>query len=148
MAFCAKCGTELPAGANVCPNCGSPVNGAASAVVPDWDHTAEFDAKDISDNKVIAMLCYLMSIVGIIIALLGASKSDYAAFHVRQALKFTVIETLTGIITLLLCWTVIVPIAAGIWILVLFVVKIICFFSICKGEAKEPAIIRGFTFLK
>ncbi|PWL53365.1 MAG: zinc ribbon domain-containing protein, partial [Lachnospiraceae bacterium] len=48
----------------------------------------------------------------------------------------------------ILCWTVIVPIAAGIFYAVLWVVKIICFVSICKGEAKEPVIIRSFTFLK
>ena len=48
----------------------------------------------------------------------------------------------------LLCWTIIVPIAAGIAYIVLAVVKIICFFQICSGKAKEPAIIRSFGFLK
>lgn len=31
MAFCAKCGKELPAGATFCPACGAPVEGAAPA---------------------------------------------------------------------------------------------------------------------
>ena len=113
-----------------------------------FDHTNEFDAKDISDNKVIAMLVYLLGIVGVFLALIGSQNSPYAAFHVRQSLKFTVIETLMAIITALLSWTFIVPIAAGIMYIVLFVVKIICFVSICKGEAKEPAIIRSFGFLR
>ena len=113
-----------------------------------YDHTSEFDAKDISDNKVIAMLCYLMGPAGIVIALLGSNRSDYAAFHVRQALKFTVVDILLVIIGLLLCWTVIVPIACGVFASVLWVVRIICFFSICKGKAKEPAIIRSFGFLR
>ena len=86
--------------------------------------------------------------MGIIIALLGAHSSPYAAFHVRQALKFTVIYVLMGIITVFLFWTLIVPLAALLAILVLFVVKIICFFSICKGQAKEPPIIRSFGFLR
>lgn len=122
--------------------------GPVYAPVDPYDHTAEFTQKDISDNKVIAMVVYLMGTMGIIIALLGANTSPYAAFHVRQALKFTVIHVLMGIITVLLCWTFIVPLAALIALLVLFVVKIICFFSICKGQAKEPPIIRSFGFLR
>lgn len=113
-----------------------------------YDHTSEFTAKDISDNKVIAMLVYLMGTVGIIIALLASKDSPYLSFHVRQALKFTVLGVLTGIITLLLFWTFIVPIAAGIFGIVLFVCKIIAFFSICKGNAKEPYVVRSFNFLK
>ena len=35
-----------------------------------------------------------------------------------------------------------------IFTLILAVVKIICFFSICKGEAKEPPIVRAFGFLR
>ena len=93
------------------------------------------------------MLLYLLSVVGILIALLS-QNSPYVSFHVRQALKFLVVETLVGLVTAILCWTVIVPIAAGIFYAVLWVVKIMCFVSICKGEAKEPVIIRSFTFLK
>ena len=113
-----------------------------------YDHTSEFTAKDISDNKVIAMLVYLMGTIGIIIALLASKDSPYLSFHVRQALKFTVLGALTGIITVLLFWTFIVPIAAGIFGIVLFVCKIIAFFSICKGNAKEPYVVRSFNFLK
>lgn len=113
-----------------------------------YDHTSEFTTKDISDNKVIAMLVYLMGTVGIIVALLASKDSLYLSFHVRQALKFTVLEVLTGIITLLLFWTIIVPIAAGIFEIVLLVCKIIAFFSICKGNAKEPYVVRNFNFLK
>lgn len=113
-----------------------------------FDHTAEFDAKDISDNKVISMLVYLMGAIGIVIALLASSTSKYAAFHVRQALKFTVVELLVGVVSALLCWTFIVPIAAGIFLGVLTVIKFICFFQICSGKAKEPAIIRSLNFLK
>ncbi len=94
------------------------------------------------------MLVYLAGAIGIIIALLVGSASPYAAFHVRQALKFFVVETLITLVSLLLCWTVIVPIAAGILAIALWVVKIICFFQICSGKAKEPAIIRSFGFLK
>ena len=94
------------------------------------------------------MLVYLMGAVGIVIALLASHSSPYAAFHVRQALKFTVVNILMAICTVLLCWTFIVPIAYLIMLVVLWVIKIICFFQICAGKAKEPAIIRSLGFLK
>lgn len=113
-----------------------------------YDHTVEFDAKDISENKVVSMLVYLLGTIGIIIALLASNTSPYAAFHVRQALKFTIVTILSSIVAVLLCWTVIVPIAYGGLMLVLIVVKFICFFQICSGKAKEPAVIRSLGFLR
>lgn len=94
------------------------------------------------------MLVYLMGIVGVVIALLASSTSRYAGFHVRQALKFTVVETLLIIVAVVLGWTIIVPFAAVIAYLVLLVIKIISFFQICSGKAIEPAIIRSLNFLR
>lgn len=171
MKICSKCGAQMNDNAVFCTHCGARFEGQnagteapgangsynnyagynggyPSAPADPYDHTAEFTAKDISDNKVMAMLVYLMGTIGVIIALLASNTSPYAAFHVRQALKFTVLKILIGIISLLLCWTIIVPIAGGIAAIVLFVVKIICFFSICQGKAKEPPIIRSFDFLR
>lgn len=62
--------------------------------VPFYDYTTEFEAKDISENKVLAMLCYLIGLPGVIIALLGSNRFPYAEFHVRQALKFSVFNSL------------------------------------------------------
>lgn len=69
-------------------------------------------------------------------------------FHVRQALKFEVANILMLICTIILLWTLIVPIAYGIMSTVLWVIKIIAFFQICSGKAKEPAIIRSLKFLR
>ena len=113
-----------------------------------YDHTAEYDPKDISDNKVIAMLVYLMGTIGIVLALLGSHASPYVMFHVRQALKLTVVNMLLGIIMVVLIWTIIVPIACAIAFAVLFVINIICFFQVCGGKAKEPAIIKSLGFLR
>ena len=150
-AFCTACGCPLDAqgAAQQNPNAGfnPQYQGYAPAYDP-YDHTAEFDPRDISENKVIAMAVYLMGWIGIIIALLGSHSSPYAAFHVRQALKITVVETLVGICALVLFWTIIVPVAAVIAMLVLLVVNIICFFQVCAGKAKEPAILRNLSFLR
>lgn len=160
MKQCQHCQTQLDDGAVFCATCGARVGQNApennvppqqTAYVPPidpYDHTNEFDAADISNNKVISMLVYLMGTLGILIALIASSSSPYVAFHVRQALKFTVVNILLGIIALILCWTVIVPIVCGIMFAVLFIIKIVCFFQICSGKAKEPAIIRDLGFLK
>ena len=116
--------------------------------VDPFDHTSEFSPKDVSENKVIAMLLYLMSVIGILVALLSQNKSDYVAFHLRQALKFLVVEALVSLATVVLSWTFVVPIAGAIALIALNVVKVICFLQICKGEAKEPYIIRNLSFLK
>ncbi len=118
-------------------------------VVPNpYDHTNEFDAADISENKVICMLLYLLGIPGIIIALLSQQDSPYVKFHLRWALRFLVVNILLVLLGVLLVWTFIVPIAAGVCAVIVFVLKVIAFFQICSGKAKDPAIIRSLGFLK
>ena len=157
MKYCPKCGAQMEDNAAFCPNCGNNAqpNGSPNqapvyaAPEPDpFDHTEEFDAKDISENKVLCMLVYLMGAIGIIYALLAGKDSKYVAFHVRQALKFEVITILLGIVMALLFWTIIVPIVGGVCLAIVLVLKVICFFQICSGKAKEPAIIRSLGFLK
>ena len=148
MAFCSNCGKEIPEGAAACPACGASV--AATAVVPvinEWDHTDEFDAKDISDNKVYALSAYLFSIIGVILCHLLAKESEYALFHAREALKIDVVMMVVSLLTALLCWTCIVPFAGIILCSILAVVKIICFVQVCKGKAVEPWLIRSIGAL-
>lgn len=156
--FCTTCGARLDANeqpnaqpavvAAPAPNYGAPQQPYAPAPAYDpYDHTAEYDPKDISDNKVFAMVCYILSFVGIIIALLASKDSEYTKFHVRQSLKLAVTEILVmivGAIIPFLGWFVVLPIG----LIILFVLQIICFFQVCRGKAKEPAIIRSFGFLK
>lgn len=156
MKYCPNCGTPAEENVNFCPGCGSSFEGVVpTPVIPAHDHTAEFDEKDISDNKVIAMLVYLTGWLGVIIALLAGSNSNYAGFHARQALKITVVETLLGIATAVLFWLGLIPVLKWLYFVsvsgafcALFVVRIIAFFQICKGKAVEPPIVRMFGFLK
>lgn len=131
------------------PNPGYQPSYAPPAPVYDpYDHTREFDAADISNNKVFAMSIYLLGLFGIIVALIASHDSPYVAFHVRQGLKFEIVEVILAVITTVLCWTVIVPIAAAVALVILFVLRVIMFISICKGQAKEPGIIRSLGFLR
>ena len=149
MKICQKCHLSFDDAANNCPECGEPltyVNLEQSAVPVPTDHTAEFHPADISQNKVLAMIPYLMGWVGIIIALLAAGSSPYAGFHVRQALKIqvcTALVSIVGSIIPIVGW-----IAIALFAILVLVLNIICFLSVCKGEAKEPPIISSLTFLK
>lgn len=163
MKICPNCGCRLDDNAVFCVNCGFQFVTQQSQQMPpqqqyappyappvadSYDHTTEFDAKDISDNKVFAMVCYILGIFGVVIALLASRSSEYTMFHVRQALKINVVTILMTVCAVLLCWTVIVPLAFVVMSVVLFVVQIICFFQVASGKAKEPAIIRSLKFLK
>ena len=146
MAFCSNCGKEIPDGATACPSCGAQI--AAKTKNPeDWDHTSEFDAKDISDNKVYALSAYTFSLVGVFLCHLLANKSDYALFHAREALKLDLVSIVVYFLACVLFWTCIAPVAGAILIIILFVVRIICFVQVCKGQAKEPWLIRSIGAL-
>lgn len=117
-------------------------------VVDPYDHTAEFKAEDMARHKLYAIFPYLTSVIGIIIALLGAKDSAFVQFHLRQNLKFIIVETLLALCAAVLAITVIVPIAAGICLVIVEILRVIAFFQVCGGKAKEPAIIRSLGFLK
>lgn len=149
--YCTMCGNRLPDDPQIIPE-QPPVFQAPPqpTYMPydPYDHTASFDGKDIAANKLYAMAMYLLSVMGILIALLGAKDSAYVQFHLRQNLKFLIVETLLVLIAAVLGITIIVPIAAGICLVLVEVIKLIAFFQVCGGKAKEPAIIRSLGFLK
>lgn len=173
MKFCPNCGAGLADETVFCPACGKPLGDAqtnsptapyapyygtpvyAPPAVDPYDHTSEFDAKDISENKVICMLLYLGGFFGILVALLMSGSSKYVGFHVRQALKFEVVSILLTIAAALLSvltaiaeFFVILLILCVILVVALVVLRVISFFQICAGKAKEPLIIRSLGFLK
>ncbi|MBR3972594.1 MAG: zinc-ribbon domain-containing protein [Oscillospiraceae bacterium] len=162
MKICPNCRNQMADDALYCPVCGAAVTinqpaapsymepPAFIAPVPKADpynHTEKFSKADIYDHKLLCMLVYLLDVVGMIIALLAAKESEYTAFHMRQAMKYTVLEALISIAAALLSWTFIVPILALVAMIILIVLKLISFAQVCKGQAKEPAIIRSIKFL-
>ncbi len=121
---------------------------AQPPVPPANDHTADFDAEDISSNKIIAMAAYLLGALGVIIAFMVGKDSPYAKFHAHQALKLLVVEALLELATAALVWTLIVPFAGIICLVIVLVVRIICFFQVAAGKAKDAPIIGSIPFLK
>lgn len=182
MKMCPNCRNQIADEAVYCPICGTGVGTApqftqqnASAPVTDfntnytqqpvytasvpyvdpYDHTTDFAACDIAENKVVAMAAYLFGLFGILIALLAAKESKYTAFHVRQALKLTVAEALGSIalaIAAFLMWNLhmrgLMFFVVTIALIGLLVIHLLCVLQVINNKAKEVYIIRSFRFLK
>ena len=95
------------------------------------------------------MIAYLTERSGSLSRFWQENKSEYAMFHVRQALKFTVLLYADGGSWRWFCaGTIVVPFIAVIFYLVLFVCRIIAFFSICGGKVKNPILSEVLGFLR
>jgi uncharacterized membrane protein len=81
MAFCAKCGGQLPAGAAACPACGAMVATGGAVAAPAAGSTG-------MTNNVAGMLCYLVGwITGLIFLLIDPYKNDkFVRFHAFQSI--------------------------------------------------------------
>lgn len=164
MAFCNKCGNQLPDGANNCPNCGAPAGNTqqntqnaqnaqnfVNNMMNTNDATSQFDPQDINDNKGMSVLAY----IGILflIPLLACPNSRFARYHTNQGLVLFLLELAIGVVTGILG---IIPIAGliiggllsavgGIFTLVLMILGII---NAAQGQAKELPLIGKITLLK
>ena len=151
MRNCPNCNFPNPDESAFCTNCGAPLNGQPAyqpTFVPNpYDHTGDFDEKDIKDNKLFAMCGYLFSVGGILLALLAAKDSPYTMFHVRQALKFAVLNLLITLAMGVLAFTFVVPAAGIVLLVMLLVVRFVAFVNVCKGKAIEPWLVRSMSFL-
>ncbi len=178
MKVCTNCRVQYGDSEDVCPKCGEPLQQIPAeflqtprpspASADPADHTAEFDPKDISDNKVFAMLPYLglLKMIGIVIALLAAPASPYTMFHVRQGMKIFISQILAGfcfcVLAAIDCLLILlipnmgftilivgITVLALLVVLVFFlVVQILGFCGVCGGRAKEPPVIGRFGIMK
>ena len=88
MKFCPNCRTTFDDSVINCPQCGTPLMSVPNATPENiTDHTAEFDPTDISDNKVLAMIPYLLGVMGVIITLLASGKSHMPSSMLNRLLK-------------------------------------------------------------
>ena len=150
MAFCSKCGTEIEEGVKFCPKCGAAVGGEApkqeekktdfsekvAALNNTPDTTADFDEKDIADNKVYAILSYIWILF--LVPLLAAKESKFARFHANQGLVLFIASIICGII----------PIVGWILGIVVLVLEIIGIVNAAQGKAKEVPIVGKIKLLK
>ena len=166
MAFCNKCGNQLPDGANNCPFCGAPTGNAqqntqntqntqnaqnfVNNMMNTADTTSQFDPQDINDNKGMSVLAY----IGILflIPLLACRNSRFARYHTNQGLVLFLLKLAISVVTSIFAFIpVIDPIigglisaVGGIFTLVLMILGII---NAAQGQAKELPLIGKITLL-
>lgn len=161
MAFCNKCGNQLPDGANNCPNCGAPAGNTqqntqnaqdfVNNMMNTNDTTSQFDPQDINNNKGMSVLTYIGFLF--LVPLLACPNSKFARYHTNQGLVLFLLEFALGVVTGILG---IIPIAGliiggllsavgGIFTLVLMIMGII---NAAQGQAKELPLIGKITLLK
>ena len=106
------------------------------------DHTSEYDKRDIADNKVFAALAYT-GLMGMVIALL-VNNSPFARFHARNGAMIQIAELIAVAFMIIpfLGW-----IAAGIMVIILFIIRIVAFVRVLKGKAMELPILSDVGFL-
>lgn len=150
MAFCSKCGKEIPEGTTLCTACD-----AADKIVNTADTTASFDAADIQKNKGLSVLAYLSILI--LIPVFAAKGSKFARFHINQGLLLILADVVVNIAMRLLGFALgflggigallygIIELALSITILVLMIMGIV---NAAKGRAKQLPIIGGFTIVK
>lgn len=140
MAFCQKCGAQVPDGATTCPSCGAPVGNDVAAKLQQInntaDTTAEYDPADIEANKVMGILAYIWILF--LVPLLAAPNSKFARFHANQGLILFIASIICGII----------PVVGWILSIVLLVFAVLGIINAAQGKAKELPLIGKIKILK
>lgn len=159
MAYCEKCGAKIEDGEQLCPSCGAPVqaeqqeqqaegasgNNDISSKLASLNDTAdmtdEFDKDDIENNKIMAVLAYIL----FLIPLLAAKESPFAKFHTNQGLVLFIAGLISSAIFIIpiIGW-IITPILS----IVVMVLAVIGIINALNGKAKELPVIGKLKILK
>lgn len=114
------------------------------------DTTAEFDAQDIEQNKVFAILAYISWLV--LVPMFAAKDSKFAKFHANQGLVLAIAE--------IACWIALgilrrLPLIGWIFGLVESLFSLVCFIfavigivNAANGRAKELPVVGKFKIFK
>lgn len=156
MAFCTKCGAEVADGQKVCTACGAQmevkanaqfdVNEAVSKVLDTADTTAEYDAADIANNKVWAILSYIFILF--LLPLFIAKDSKFAHFHASQGLNLCILDIACGVVGFILGFIPIVGTVVGILLsLVVLAFMVLGIVNAATGKAKELPVIGQFHII-
>ncbi|MBR5559563.1 MAG: zinc-ribbon domain-containing protein [Oscillospiraceae bacterium] len=153
MSYCSKCGSKIESNAQFCTQCGAPVEGGAAKTMPEFDlnqlgkdsvdSTAAFSAQDISENKVICILCYFGLLL--LIPLLVKKDSAFARFHSNQGLILFIFDILVSILAAVPVVGWIISIVGSIAGVVFWIMGIV---NVLNGRAKTLPLIGGITLIK
>lgn len=150
MAFCKNCGIQMEDGIKFCPACGTAMEATPQSAA---GSIATAEKKDAADNKVMAILAYIL----VLIPIFAAKDSKFARYHSNQGLilllaaiaygvAFSVLSTLLVLISWRLALAVTGILGLLGWVFLAF--SIIGIMHACKGEMKPLPLIGGFRILK
>ena len=173
MTYCGKCGAQVQDGVKFCQGCGAEIiqaqpqqaQPAAQAPQNDFsqklqnfnntaDTTAEFDANDIANNKVMAVLAYLGILV--LIPIFAAKQSKFARYHANQglvlciaAIAYSIVYGILSSIILAISWRLyFITSILSLVSIVFFILCVIGIINAAGGKAKELPLIGKFKILK
>jgi len=169
MALCEKCGTQVNDEVKFCPNCGSEVvaeqveqvkeaqndlSAKVAALNDTADTTAEFDAKDIDQNKIMGVLSYFGPLC--LIPIFAVKESKFARFHANQGLVlliacilYSIASSIVNSIILAISWRLYFLTGIISFVSILFaILAIIGIINAAGGKAKELPIIGKIKLLK
>ena len=97
MANCQFCGSEIPNGANKCPNCGGsvPFNNGSEYSCNDYDYDYEYE--DARKNRWYGVLSYLG--IMFLIPFLCARNSAFAKYHCNQGIILYIFSTVLSLLS-------------------------------------------------
>lgn len=155
MLICKQCNAQVEDGLTHCSSCGAPLEVPAEQASPAQqdisakltelnntaDTTSDYSPEDIENNKVMAVLAYII----FLIPLFAAKDSPYAKFHTNQGLVLFIGAILSSVIAAIpiIGW-IISPLAA----LAITVLAIIGIVNALGGKAKELPVIGKYKILK
>ena len=135
MKYCPHCGAEIADDVRFCPTCGKEIDPPVVVVEPD----PQFDAQDIADNRMLAMLGYLTC--GIL-PMIGCRNSAFAMHHVNQAPWIFIGSIVVSVAMGVLAFTVIVPVLGVACLIALFVFEIMGIVPALKGSGKYLPFVK------
>jgi uncharacterized membrane protein len=147
MAFCSKCGTQLPEGAGFCPACGTGIDGERGDYGQNrpGGNAGGYSGPeaDIADNKLIAVLCYFGLLF--LIPYLARPNSPFVKYHSNQGLVLLLFALISGGVSNIPFIGWLIGTACGVFTFVCFILGIV---AVCNGEMKELPLIGSIQILK
>ena len=138
MKYCPHCGAEIADDVRFCPTCGK-----ETVITVPVSTDPQFDAQDIADNRMLAMLGYLT--MGVL-PMLGARNSAYAMHHTNQALWIFIGSLLCGLVCIIPILGWLVAAIGSLFLLVCEIIGIVC---ALKGSGAYLPFVKGLpTIIK
>ena len=142
--FCSKCGSPVPDGSPSCPNCGAVFSSSASQPTYQKPPTPMFAPADIEENRGVAILTAIFNSF-FWIPIIYDKSSPYGMFYANNAVLLIILSAIVSIISSILFFTIIIPIAAAVFLMVLWIMNLV---NACKGYEKPLPLVGKYVIFR